>query len=286
MMENRIIWQNTLFSDQIEGGYSSPRDGDPNPTMHGITLETLQNARAPRVTTIEDLKRLTLDDAKAIASTNYWSPIQGDRLAGGVDVMVADCSFNSGPRQATKLLQDCLGFTGKDRDGFLGVLTLQAVQEHSPRALIADYHEARLKFLQRLPNWPQNAKGWTNRCTVMRDLALSLAPAESSAIVAAKDETRRNTAAWVATAATGATTIIPAVVDSLPDAKAAYASLAAALGPFSEIFPWLIPVGGACIMLGIIFIKVRSSQMAHNAKLNGAQASIVAAPSAEPLPAT
>ena len=45
------------------------------PTKHGITLGVLKRYRKGR-TTAEDVKKLTVDEAKEIYKAKYWNPIR------------------------------------------------------------------------------------------------------------------------------------------------------------------------------------------------------------------
>ncbi len=276
MIENRIIWQNLLFSDAIEGGYSAPRDGDPNPTMHGVTLKTLQAWRAPKIVTIDNLKALTVDEAKVIASASYWAPVQGDKLPGGLDVMLGDCSFNSGPRQAVKLLQGCLGFTGDDRDGFLGILTLKATLAADPRQLIRDYHAARLAFLRQLPTWESNGRGWSKRLDAMLELALTLAPAEAPTVTAKAGAAKTNLVAQTSMIGVLVSTVLPPIVEAIPAAKSAYTSTADLLAPYGVALPMLIPVVGGLVIVGILYTRYRASKLAKAALDTGASGVVIA----------
>jgi lysozyme family protein len=269
VIETRIIWQDVLFSKAVEGGYSAPRPGDRHHTNLGVTLETLQRWRAPNLVTVEDLKNLTLDEAKAIASANYWNKVQADKLPGGVDLLAGDFAFNSGPQQAVRTLQRCVGLVGSDVDGFMGPVTLNACLKANPRSLIRTYVAARLAFMQGLDTWEQNKGGWQERLVKMEDLALHLAPEQGPIVTAKNAASTTKIVANVSIAGTAIAMVQP-VVEAIPAAKTAYGSLAELLGPYEIILPGITLGIGALVIVGILYGKARASRMSKAAVTSGA----------------
>lgn len=62
---------------------------------------------------------------------------------------------------------------GVVQDGFVGPLTLAAVERRDTRALIEALCDQRMGFLQRLANWASFGRGWTSRVSDIRATALS-----------------------------------------------------------------------------------------------------------------
>lgn len=151
------------LTNQAEGGYVNRKDDKGGPTNMGITLARLSQERGYKCT-IQDLKNLTREEANAIYKKGYWDPIRADELPSGLDYMVFDFYVNSGS-WAVKILQRVLGLK---EDGIIGSLTMKAIEDYpgGTRALIKDYADARMKFLQSLGG-PQgfgpNGRGWTIR---------------------------------------------------------------------------------------------------------------------------
>lgn len=199
MIENRDAWMDLLFSDDIEGGWSDrPKNEDPGgKTMHGISIGCFSDYLG-REATAEELKQITPDKCRDIAITMFWNPVGADFLPGGVDVLAADFAFHSHWTRAAKELQELVGLTGKDVDGFVGPNTVTAVRKQKPRDLVMRYADARMEFLEALPNWEPNARGWAKRVRLMRELALKKVQANPTVADAVKS-------AAVATASTGAT---------------------------------------------------------------------------------
>jgi len=84
---------------------------------------------------------------------------------------VFDCSVNSGPGRAIKMLQEVVGATA---DGVIGPKTLAAVAKQEPVTLINDYNMARLTFMKSLPAWDDFKNGWTRRVVEVTGEAMSL----------------------------------------------------------------------------------------------------------------
>ena len=120
-----------------------------------------------------------------------------------------------------------------------GPLTLNAIRQYAPRDLILGMHAARMKFLMGLSNWDVFGEGWTKRCEAMRDLALSLAPAEAPAVVAAKAKSTSKVVGTVTTAAAAVVATGPLVVQALPTAKVAFDQARTTLGPLGDLAPWM-----------------------------------------------
>lgn len=171
MIENRDAWMDLLFSDDVEGGWSDrPKHEDPGgKTMRGISIGCYSDFLG-REATPEELKQITAEKAREIALTMFWNPSSCDFLPGGPDILVADTAFHSGWPRAAKILQKLVGV---DADGFIGPDTIAAARKQKPRELVMNYADARLDFLEDLPNWEPNARGWRKRVKLMRDLALT-----------------------------------------------------------------------------------------------------------------
>jgi lysozyme family protein len=121
-----------------------------------------------------DIRALSLDDAKAIYQRDYWTPIQGEALPAGLDLLVLDHAVNAGPARAIRLLQHLVGVP---EDGLMGPVTLAGVAIADPQDLIARYSELRLDFYRDLPTWRHFGAGWSRRVHRTRRAALALARA-------------------------------------------------------------------------------------------------------------
>lgn len=158
-----------------EGGFADQTSlGDRGgPTNYGVTLRTLAACRG--AATVGDLLKLTPEAASAIYAAQYAAPVAFDRLPSGLDYCVLDCSVNSGPARAMKLLQRVLGV---QQDGVFGMHTMDALGRRPVRGLIAAYCQARLAFMRTLRNWGSFGNGWASRVDTVRSQALAMAAGE------------------------------------------------------------------------------------------------------------
>jgi lysozyme family protein len=173
-----------------EGGYVDHPHDPGGATNLGVTLATLSAWRGRSVAKAE-LQALGRAEATEIYRRQYWLPVRGDELPGGVDYAVFDFAIHSGPRRAAEYLQRAAGV---DVDGEIGIHTLSAVGAAEPERLAADLCAARLRFLKRIRNrrtgeplWRHFGRGWQRRVDEVAALSreLAAAPDEKDAAVPA-----------------------------------------------------------------------------------------------------
>ncbi len=159
--------------EESEGGFvHRNRKADPGgATNLGITQATLSAARGYEVS-VDDVKKLTQEEAKLIFKTQYWDAVRADDLPRGLDYCVFDFAVNSGPSRAAKTLQKIVGVK---EDGIIGLKTLNAAQYFDVQELINKLCKARLSFMKRLRNWSYNKNGWSARVRRVQERSLELA---------------------------------------------------------------------------------------------------------------
>lgn len=152
-----------------EGGYVNHPKDPGGATNKGITQATydLWNEGTSR-----SVKNITDAEVEAIYKRNYWDKVRGDDLPAGVDYCVFDFAVNSGVSRSAKYLQTVLGV---EVDGVIGPQTVKAAMEAEPRAVIQEICDRRMDFLQGLGTWPTFGKGWTNRVTGVKAMAMGMA---------------------------------------------------------------------------------------------------------------
>lgn len=155
-----------VFDD--EGGYSNHPD-DP-PTNKGITIHTYRRY-IKRDGTIEDLKRLTIEEATVVYRAEFWDKVNGDNLPPGVDYTINDFGVNSGPSRAVKFLQAEVGVT---QDGEVGPITLAAVAKRDPADLVSKICASRLVFMKGLKKWSRYGNGWKKRVARVKARSLKM----------------------------------------------------------------------------------------------------------------
>lgn len=140
-----------------EGGYTNNPNDKGGPTNYGITIADYRkyiNANG----TAEDVKNMTVAQAKGIYKTRYWDSIDGDNLPSGVDYCVFDYGVNSGPSRAIKVKNQF-----KD--------TTNSVD------LINKICDERLQFMHNIrggKDWQVFGKGWQRRVDGVRANSVKL----------------------------------------------------------------------------------------------------------------
>lgn len=169
-----------------EGGYTNESTDPGGPTNWGITIADARKYWKDDATA-KDVKDMPKSVAEGIYIQHYARPIQYDLLPAGVDYSVLDYSINSGISRAVKTLQSVVGVT---QDGFMGPLTLQALQHMDSVTTINEIWSHRLSYDKSLTHlWPTYGRGWTTRCSEGNALALSLQKRYSVSPVASIDPT-------------------------------------------------------------------------------------------------
>jgi lysozyme family protein len=164
-----------------EGGYVNHPNDPGGPTNMGVTIQSFRDFVKPGGT-VEDLKKLTRDQAGVVYRRRYWDEVMGTSLPDGLDAAMFDFAVNSGPGRAAKYLQRLLGVP---EDGKIGPQTLAQVAVSDAVKLINGLCDDRLAFLKRLETWPTFGKGWAARIRRVRTLSLQLAeqPADAPVVI-------------------------------------------------------------------------------------------------------
>ena len=133
-----------------EGGIENHRKDPGGLTNYGISQRS-----DPTL----NIAALTLDDAKAIYRRDYWTPIRGDELPSGLDLLMLDCAINQGVTTALQLLQQALRIQD---DGLIGPQTLSAAEAAMPGLLDAFDAERALRY-EFNRNEETFGRGWYRR---------------------------------------------------------------------------------------------------------------------------
>ncbi|MGE3996596.1 MAG: glycoside hydrolase family 108 protein, partial [Variibacter sp.] len=160
-----------------EGGYSNHPADPGGPTNFGITLADVRRYVKSNATA-QDVRALTVAQAKAIYRTRYWDALRGDALPAGVDYAVFDYGVNSGAARATRVLCALVGRPGTIIDD----AALDAARARNAAALIDALCDERMAFLKRLKTWDVFGAGWSRRVAEVRTVALRLAAGKSAAM--------------------------------------------------------------------------------------------------------
>lgn len=139
-----------------EGGYSNDPSDSGGATNFGITIADYRKYINSKGTP-QDVKNMSVDQAKVIYRARYWDALGCDKLSGGVDYTCFDYGVNSGlgrPKGALKKFEDKKGVD-----------------------LINAINDERMSFLRRI-GVGKNAKfmkGWASRVNRVRIASLDMA---------------------------------------------------------------------------------------------------------------
>jgi len=138
-----------------EGGYVFDSRDPGGETNWGITLRTAREHGY-----IGQMRDLTREQAKDIYRRAYWLRVKADQYDSAVAFQVFDAAVNHGIKQAVRWLQRAVKVTD---DGFIGPVTVAAVNAANPSGVLARFNAQRLDFYTKLPTWPAFGKGWVRR---------------------------------------------------------------------------------------------------------------------------
>lgn len=138
-----------------EGGYSNVPGDNGGPTNFGITIADYRKYVKPTATA-QDVKNMSVDEAKVIYKARYWDALGCDDLASGVDYTCFDYGVNSGLGRPRKSLQRFKSKVGSD--------------------LINAINDERTAFLQAIGKGhnAQFLRGWMSRVNRVRMYSLHL----------------------------------------------------------------------------------------------------------------
>ncbi len=107
-----------------------------------------------------DIENMTLEDAKAIYSEEWWRPLRMDLLPTVIQYQMFDAAINHGMRTATRILQRA---AGAKADGIMGPKTRLAISNTDYNDLLLVFLAERLEFMTAIATWNRFGKGWARR---------------------------------------------------------------------------------------------------------------------------
>ena len=158
-----------------EGGFVNNSKDPGGMTNLGVTKATYE-AYLGRAVTEDEMKALTPDTVGPLYKKMYWDKVRGDDMSAGLDYALFDFAVNSGPRQATKYIQNIASVPA---DGIMGDRTVQQIKTLSPDACIIKLCNERLQFLKQLNTWDTFGKGWQKRVDAVQKRALDMSNSSS-----------------------------------------------------------------------------------------------------------
>lgn len=157
--------QNFAAAMKIELTFEGGKVDDPidpgGRTNQGVIQRVFNAYLMSKGKPVRDVWTMLDAERDEIYKTQYADRVRFDDLPPGVDLVVLDGAINSGVSQSVKWLQRALGLTA---DGVMGIVTLQATQNHPDHdVLIANICERRMAFLRALKTFYRFGNGWTRR---------------------------------------------------------------------------------------------------------------------------
>lgn len=153
-----------------EGGNDDDPADHGGRTSRGITQREYSAWLSEQGMPSEDVWQAPQVQIDTIYHEEYWLPYC-DLFPSGTDYLYFDMAVNSGPHEATLILQRALGVAA---DGRLGPVSREAAANCKDEAdLIAKYTYYKREFYNAL-HQPKFLKGWLKRCDDVQQNALTL----------------------------------------------------------------------------------------------------------------
>lgn len=134
-----------------EGGYVNNPSDPGGETKWGISKRSYPSV---------DIADLTKDEAKEIYHRDFWVKGQMQEFDPAVSFQVFDIAVNSGIKRAIMLLQRAAGVSD---DGYVGPVTLAAINAEKTPILLMKLIAERLDFWRHLSTWNEFGAGWAGR---------------------------------------------------------------------------------------------------------------------------
>jgi lysozyme family protein len=148
----------------IEKGFSNNKADKGGATNWGITIKVLGQWRGKSVT-VEDVRGLSMNEAKQIYKAWYWDPIGGDHLKHySMAYALFDQAVNRGVSTVVKQAQKIIGVPA---DGVMGPKTIEALNLYSEKVFLDEFIDAARRsyasIVQADPSQAIFKNGWENR---------------------------------------------------------------------------------------------------------------------------
>ena len=167
-------------TESFEGGFVNNCHDPGGATLKGVTQGAYNAWRVGKGQPVQAVRQATDIEIQTIYREQYWNPVRGDDLFVGLDLVMVDYGWGSGPVTAIRHLQRVLGVAS---DGQFGLETLGAMRAFDGTrgaGLIARLCDDRMGFFQSLATWVYFGKGWTVRLNGIRAKALAMAQGEKA----------------------------------------------------------------------------------------------------------
>jgi len=159
-------------TESFEGGYVDNPHDPGGATLKGVTQSVYATWLFNHGRPDAPVKNASDADIQAIYRFQYWDAVRGDDLYDGLDLVMVDSGWGSGPVTAIEWLQRLLGV---EVDGHFGALTLAALKPHVNSAdFINQLCARRMAFFRSLNTWRYFGAGWATRLNGIQAKALAM----------------------------------------------------------------------------------------------------------------
>ncbi|HKJ42345.1 MAG TPA: glycosyl hydrolase 108 family protein [Sunxiuqinia sp.] len=141
---------------QHEGGYVNDPVDPGGETNYGISKRNYPNV---------DIKNLTVDQAKEIYRTNYWTKVWGDQINDDELAMnIFDFAVNAGTGTSARIIQKIVGV---GVDGVIGNITVSAINQADSKLAVKEFQKRRIlhyvELVKKNNTLLRFLGGWINR---------------------------------------------------------------------------------------------------------------------------
>jgi lysozyme family protein len=144
-----------------EGGYVDSETDPGGETKYGISKRSYPN---------EDIKNLTVEDAKRIYMHDWWMPNRYDTISNDdAATKIFDTAVNVGAKRAHRFAQQALNKNGKNltEDGIFGPASIAALNNTDSERFLASFRTIQADYYKGLvatkPSLAVYLRGWLIR---------------------------------------------------------------------------------------------------------------------------
>ena len=122
-----------------EGGYVDDPDDRGGATNFGVTQASFSKYKGRDVTK-DEIKNMTVEDAKACYRQDFWDPARVDQFDEDLREVYFDMVVNHGQRNAVKIIQQAANNRGAgiDVDGLIGPATIRSAGNVSKEDILLE----------------------------------------------------------------------------------------------------------------------------------------------------
>lgn len=172
-LSNFPTWWDFCQRPENDGHADDTADDGAGATRWGWTIPTWRDASrylGHQDVSVVAFNTMTQDGAALLAHGYFWNRLGGNKMNAGPDVSIIDWAFTSGG--AIIEIQQELGFVPENVDGFIGPMTIGAINAEAPMSLIENIYVWRVAYYDAC-GFRGRFPGLYTRAAHCRDLSLT-----------------------------------------------------------------------------------------------------------------